>query len=223
LEEAQEELRVATAERDAARNNAAAFQQQLHAVNTQLTDALRIGAAQAQSGGGGGGDGDGDGNGSGGYSNVPEFDGSHPDEIRTWILLLRNKLAAQANRYPTESSKLRYAFGRLQGDAFDMVRSHMSEDTGAISLGSLNELLAVLRQAYDDPDRAHTARIAARTLKMRPLQFSTYLAACKERVREILGEVSRKNGCRGIPRGICVYRSIPRKARTRTRGYISRE
>jgi hypothetical protein len=178
------------------------------------------------------------GDGSGGYSNVPEFDGSKPDEIRTWILQLRNKLAAQArigleevrslvrltadelktwasvridlnrdfseinillpilsnrklktfcfafvtslkafsthhnklaaqaHRYPTELSKLRYAFGRLKGAAFNMVRSHLSEETGAVGFSTLNEMLAVLRQAYDDPDRAHTARIYVRGLKI---------------------------------------------------------
>jgi hypothetical protein len=144
------------------------IQQQLQTTTAQLNNALVMGAAQAagSSTGGGGGENEGNVDGSGGYSNVPEFDGSQPDEIRTWILLLRNKLAAQAHRYPTETSKLRYAFGRLKGDAFNIVRSHLSEDTGAISLGTLNELLVVLRQAYDDPDRAHTARITVRNLKI---------------------------------------------------------
>jgi hypothetical protein len=192
LEEAREELRVANVERDAARHAATTLQLRLQTTTTQLNNALSMGAHQAArtDTGGGGGDNEGNVDGSGGYSNVPEFDGSHPDEIHTWILLLRNKLAAQAHRYPTESSKLRYAFGRLQGDAFDMVRSHMSEDTGAIILGSLNELLVVLRQAYDDPDRAHNARIAARNLKMRPLQFSAYLAA----FRRVMGDLDWDDG-----------------------------
>jgi hypothetical protein len=188
LEEARDEPRVAKVERDAARNTATTFQLRLQTATTQLSSALVMGAAQAAGSSTGGGEGNADG--SGGYSNVPEFDGSQPDEICTWILLLRNKLAAQAHRYPTESSKLRYAFGRLQGDAFDMVRSHLSEDTGALSLGSLNELLAVLRQAYDDPDRAHTARIAARTLKMRPLQFTAYLAP----FRRLMGDLDWDDG-----------------------------
>jgi hypothetical protein len=66
----------------------------------------------------------------------------------------------------------------------------MSEDTGAINIGTLNELLAVLRQAYDNPDRAHTARIAARTLKMRPLQFSAYLVA----FRRLIGDLDWDDG-----------------------------
>jgi hypothetical protein len=106
LEDAREELRVSNVERDAARQAATTFQLQLQTTTTQLNNALTMGAHQAArtDTGGGGGDNEGNVDGSGGYSNVPEFDGSRPDEIRTWILLLRNKLAAQAHRYPTESS-----------------------------------------------------------------------------------------------------------------------
>lgn len=166
LEEARTELRLAVAERDAARGSLAASQ----LVTTQLTNALAAMAAAAQAGGASG---DGDSKGSGGYSNVPMFDGTAPREIRTWILL---KLAAQSARYPTEQSKLRYAIGRLEGAAFNQVRSSVSEDTGAINFGTLNELLDVLRQAYDDPDRAATARKEVRSLKQKHLQFSAYLA-----------------------------------------------
>jgi hypothetical protein len=178
LEEAQEELRVAVAERDAARNAAAAIQQQLQTVTTQLNNALAMGAAQANGS-------PGEGNGSGGHPDVPTFDGAPPHDIRTWILLLRNKLAAQPSRYSTEQAKLRYAFSRLAGAAFNQVRSHLSEDTGAIDLGTLNELLSILRQAYDGPDRARTARNQLKTLEQKHLHFSVYLAE----FRRLMGDL----------------------------------
>jgi hypothetical protein len=190
LEEARADLTLAVAERNAARDNAASLQQQLTLVNSQLTNALTLGAAQAANGSSGGGGGDGNAEGSGGYHNVPEFDGSSPTYIRTWIILLRNKLAAQAHRYPSENAKLRYALGRLAGDALDMVRSHVSEDTGDIAYNTLNEMLAELRQTYDDPDRAQTARTAIKKLEMQPLQFSRYLAA----FRRLMGDLDWDDG-----------------------------
>jgi hypothetical protein len=159
-----------------------ALQQQLHSVNSQLTNALTMGAAQTQTGGSSG---EGDGNGSGGYSNVPMFDGTSPREIRTWTFLLRYKLAAQASRYPSAHAKLRYAIGRLEGAALNQVRSFVDENTGAINFGTLNDLLALLRQAYDDPDRAATAQKDVKALKQRYLQFSAYLAE----FRRLMGDL----------------------------------
>jgi hypothetical protein len=169
---------VAVAERDVARNAAAAIQQQLQTVTTQLNNALAMGAAQANGS-------PGQGNGSGGHPDVHTFDGAPPHDIPTWILLLRNKLAAQPSRYSTEQAKLRYAFSRLAGAAFNQVRSHLSEDTGAIDLGTLNELLSILRQAYDDPDRARTARNQLKTLEQKHLHFSVYLAE----FRRLMGDL----------------------------------
>jgi len=37
-----------------------------------------------------------------GFSDVPIFDGGKAEALRTWIIQLRNKLAAQPHRYPDD-------------------------------------------------------------------------------------------------------------------------
>jgi hypothetical protein len=111
-----------------------------------------------------------------GFPDAPVFDGTKPEELRTWILQLRNKLAAQPSRYPTEETSLRYALNRLSGTALNLVRSNISETSGQIKFKTLNELLDLLRQAYDDPDRARTAAREIRKLRKKNSTFAAYLA-----------------------------------------------
>jgi hypothetical protein len=111
-----------------------------------------------------------------GFPDAPIFDGSKPEELRTWILQLRNKLAAQPTRYPDDHACLRYAFNRLSGSALNLVRSYVSETTGRIRLDSLNALLDLLRQAFDDPDRTRTANREIRKLRQKNGTFAAYLA-----------------------------------------------
>ena len=111
-----------------------------------------------------------------GFPDAPVFDGSKPGELRTWILQLRNKLAAQSSHYPNDQACLRYVFNRLSGSALNLVRSHVSETTGRIRLDSLNALLDLLRQAFDDPDRVRTANREIRKLRQANGTFAAYLA-----------------------------------------------
>jgi hypothetical protein len=59
--------------------------------------------------------------------------------------------------------------------ALNQLRVYADEDTGDIALDSLNNLLTVLRQAYDDPDRSRTGAREFRGLQQKNLPFSTYL------------------------------------------------
>jgi hypothetical protein len=179
LEETRAELRTALLERDAARTGLAAAQQQARDLTAQLNQVLAIAAAQIRDHPEGGTQ-------SGGFPDAPTFDGTKPEELRTWILQLRNKLAAQPTRYPTEQARLRYAFNRLSGAALNQLRSYADEDTGDITLASLNDLLTILRQAYDDPDRSRTAAREIRRLRQRNLPFSTYLAD----FRRLMGDLN---------------------------------
>lgn len=110
------------------------------------------------------------------FPDAPTFDGTKPSDLRTWILQLRNKLAAEPYRYTDEQSRLRYALNRLAGSALNQVRSSVNEDTGIINFPDLNSLLVTLRQAYDDLDRQRTANREIRLLRQRNLSFVSYLA-----------------------------------------------
>jgi len=52
-----------------------------------------------------------------GFPDAPIFDSSKAEELRTWIIQLRNKLAAQPHHYPDDQACLRYAINRLSGAA----------------------------------------------------------------------------------------------------------
>jgi len=111
-----------------------------------------------------------------GFPDAPVFDGGKPDELRTWIIQLRNKLSAQPHHYPDDQACLRYAVNRLSRAALNPIRSYVSENTGRIRLESLNALLELLRQAFDDPDRTRTANREIRKLRQKNGTFAAYLA-----------------------------------------------
>jgi len=96
--------------------------------------------------------------------------------LRTWIIQLRNKLAAQPHRYPDDQACLRYAVNRPSGASLCRIRGYVYENTGRIQLQSLNALLDLLHQAFDDPDRTHTANREIRKLKQKSCTFAAYFA-----------------------------------------------
>jgi len=111
-----------------------------------------------------------------GFPDAPIFDGGKAEELRTWIIQLRNKLAVQPHRYPDDQACLRYAVNRLLGAALFLIRGYVSENTGRIRLESLNALLDRLRQAFDNPDRTRTTNREIRKLKQKSGTFAAYFA-----------------------------------------------
>jgi len=101
-----------------------------------------------------------------------KFDGTRA-KLRTFIDQLRLKVGDHG-RYPTEQSKLRYAFSRLEGAAFDQVRVYLGDDQ--ITLNNMAELIRTLQNAFDDPDRTATAERHLRALKQANRDFPTYYA-----------------------------------------------
>ena len=72
-----------------------------------------------------------------GFPNAPIFDGRKAEELRTWIIQLSNKLAAQPHGYPDDQACLRCAVNRLSGVALNLIRAYVSENTGRIWLSTL--------------------------------------------------------------------------------------
>jgi hypothetical protein len=99
-----------------------------------------------------------------------EFDGTRAN-LRTFIDKLRLKIS-DVGRYPTEQSKLRYAFSRLKGAAFDQVRVYLEDD--GIGLENIGTLICHLEAAFDDPDRTATAERHLRMLRQTNKDFATY-------------------------------------------------
>jgi len=111
-----------------------------------------------------------------GFPDVPIFDSGKAEELRTWIIQLHNKLAVQPHRYPDDQACLRYAVTRLSGAVLCLIRGYVSENIGRIRLESLNALLDLLRQAFDDPDRTRTTNREIRKLKKKSSTFAAYFA-----------------------------------------------
>jgi len=61
-----------------------------------------------------------------GFPDAPIFDSGKAKELRTWIIPLHNKLAAQPHHYPDDQACLRYAINRLSGAVLYLIRSYVS-------------------------------------------------------------------------------------------------
>jgi len=111
-----------------------------------------------------------------GFPDTTIFDGGKAEELRTCTIQLRNKLAVQPHRCPDDQVHHRYTVKVLSGAALCLIRGYVSENTGRIRLESLNALLDLLHQAFDDPDRTCTANHEIRKLKQKSGTFSAYFA-----------------------------------------------
>ena len=111
-----------------------------------------------------------------GFPDVPIFDSGKAEELRTWIIQLHNKLAAQPHRYSDNQACLRYAVNLLSGATLCLIRGYVSENTGRIRLETLKALLDLLHQAFDDPDRTRTANHEIQKLKEKSSTFATDFA-----------------------------------------------
>jgi hypothetical protein len=101
-----------------------------------------------------------------------EFDGNRA-ALRTFIDKLRLKFG-DSGRYPNEQSKLRYAFSRLKGTAFDQVCIYLLDER--INLENIAALIQHFEAAFDDPDRTATAKRHLRGLRQTNKDFATYYA-----------------------------------------------
>jgi len=121
-----------------------------------------------------------------GFPDAPIFDSGKAEQLRTWIIQLRNKLAAQPHHYPDDQAYLRYVVNRLSGAGIWLIRGYVSENTGRIRLDSLNALLNLLHHTFDDPARTRTANREIRKLKQKSGTFAAYFAE----FRRIMGDLN---------------------------------
>ena len=121
-----------------------------------------------------------------GFPDAPFFDGGKTKELRTWIIQLRNKLAAQPNGYLDDEECLQYTVNHISGSTLNLIHSYVSENTGRIRLDTLNALLEVLHQTFDESDRTSMANCEIRKLRLKIWAFSAYLA----QFGRIMGDLS---------------------------------
>ena len=109
---------------------------------------------------------------------IPMFDGTRA-KLQPWIDQLWLKIADET-RYATLQSKLRYAFARCEGTALDHLRPFRQHQD--LNFASVQALIDVLEQAFEDPDRRGTARRTLLTLRQDGDDFPTFYAKFQAQV-----------------------------------------
>ena len=99
------------------------------------------------------------------YSNRAKFD--------DWKMQMAIKLRGNADWFPNEESKLLFSSSLLRGTAQDQIRSYVNPD-GSFSLDSYSEFMAILENAFGDPDRKGNAQAKLRNLQQKNLDFSSF-------------------------------------------------
>lgn len=108
---------------------------------------------------------------------VDRFDGTR-DKLPTFVAECRVKFAENADRYPTQESRMNYVFTRCTGAAKDQLLPFWESDTVA-QLAPFNDtdsLLSWLQVCFGDPNPKGTAQSKISHLRMANREFSQYLA-----------------------------------------------
>lgn len=102
------------------------------------------------------------------------FDGDK-QKLRSWTYSLRIKLAGNADRYPSKSSKIQYSVDCLTGKTLNQVEPKVRKDV-TIDFATANDLITYLEVAFGDSDEKDTSQRELQKLKQINCAFLDYLA-----------------------------------------------
>lgn len=103
------------------------------------------------------------------------FSGQREDLLR-WQAQIFNKLSFNYDHFPTEESKISYAFSRLEGAAAQQVLPYFSNADPSTRFETLAQLSQSLDHAFGDPNHRVTAQARLHSLRQRNREFATHLA-----------------------------------------------
>lgn len=103
------------------------------------------------------------------------FSGQRDDLLR-WQAQVWNKLSFNHDHFPTEESKISYAFSRLEGAAAQQVLPFIFTSEQTSQFKTFDELSRCLDHAFGDPNRRVTAQAKLYSLRQRNKEFATHLA-----------------------------------------------
>jgi len=107
------------------------------------------------------------------YSNSELYTEERGDKLNQFIFELTSKLKLNANRYSTLESRLLYEYSRLSKNAVAQALPRMTAQHD--KLVTIEQLVALLRQAFDDSDKQGIAQRFISALRMRNRTFIEYL------------------------------------------------
>lgn len=102
-----------------------------------------------------------------------KFDGSRAD-LRRFTQQIYAKMKANADRFPTATSRLTYVAGRLTGRAYELILPKIAY--GLPQFPDYPDILAYLEKAFGDPNRVTNARNDLFRLRQSNKDFSTFFA-----------------------------------------------
>jgi len=107
------------------------------------------------------------------YSNSELYIEERENKLNQFIFGLISKLKLNANRYSTFESRLLYEYSRLSENAVAQALSRMTAQHD--KLVTVEQLVVLLRQAFDDSDKQGIAQRFISALRMRNRIFIEYL------------------------------------------------
>jgi len=107
------------------------------------------------------------------YSNSELYIEERGNKLNQFIFELISKLKLNANRYSTLESRLLYGYSRLSGNAAAQALPRMTAQHD--KLVTIEQLVVLLRQAFDDSDKQEIAQRFISALRMRNRTFIEYL------------------------------------------------
>jgi len=107
------------------------------------------------------------------YSNSELYIGERGNKLNQFIFELISKLKLNANRYSTPESRLLYEYSRLSGNAVAQALPRMTAQHD--KLVTVEQLVVLLRQVFDDSDKQEIAQRFISALRMRNRIFIEYL------------------------------------------------
>jgi len=114
------------------------------------------------------------------YPNSELYIEERKNKLNQFIFELTSKLKLNANRYSTSESRLLYGYSRLSENAVAQALSRMTAQHD--KLVTIEQLVALLRQAFDDSDKQETAQRFISVLRMRNRIFIEYLSDFQQHI-----------------------------------------
>ena len=108
------------------------------------------------------------------YPDPKLYNRERGNKLDQFIFRLTSKLKLNADCYPTLESRLLYRYSRLSESAAAQALPRLNAQHD--KLVTVEQLIALLRQAFDDPDKQGTAQRFIAGLRMRNRTFIKYLS-----------------------------------------------
>ena len=91
-------------------------------------------------------------------------------KLRLFVIKLRDKLVENADRYPTETKKIRYRISRFKKNAACIINPFYRNGT----FNSFKRFIIFFERIYDDANREHTAATKFENLRQKNREFISF-------------------------------------------------